>query len=80
MVVGVTIFQLLLYSCVVSNGMDGLLMSKTCDWRPAGFYRVEGKCGVEGSQQHGKPVREFVVIMGSPRKVEGHKCQPITVD
>lgn len=72
-----TIFQLLLYSCVVTNGIGGELLSKTCEWRPAGFYLIEGKCGVESSQQHGKPMFEFVA---SNRTVEGHKCQPITVD
>lgn len=76
-----TIFQLLLYSCVVTNGHGGELLSKTCDWRPSAFYRSEGKCGVEGSQQHGKPVHEFAVVLeASPRTIEGHRCQPITVD
>lgn len=75
-----TIFQLLLYSCVVTNGMDGLLLSKTCEWRASAFYRSEGKCGVEGAQQHGRTVHEFAFNPAASRKVETHKCQPITVD
>lgn len=76
-----TIFQLMLYSCVVTNGLGGEMLSKTCDWRAAGLYRLEGKCGVEGSQEHGKPIHEFSrVINSTVRKVEMHKCVPLTVD
>jgi hypothetical protein len=76
-----TIFQLMLYSCVVNNGIGGELLSKTCDWRPSALYRVEGKCDVEGSQQHGKPIHEFSVSINSTKRtIEMHKCIPLTVD
>jgi hypothetical protein len=65
------IFHLLLYSCVLSNGLDGELLSKTWRWDASGFYVQQEKCGAKGALAIGTPVFSDTF---EDRKIEKFKC------
>lgn len=71
-----TIFQLLVYSCVAFNGLDGNLLSKTCRWDVRDLYSSELTCNSDGASWTGRPIFSDVA---EDRKVERHKCSPIHV-
>lgn len=75
-----TIFQLALFICTTINptGLNDRY-SKDCVWENQSLYLSEGKCDVEGSQQHGKPVHRFSRIIGSTVNIENHKCSSVYV-
>lgn len=64
-------FQLMVYSCVSAAGIDGELLSKTCDWRPWDFYVYEQVCEWAGGALIGKPIFSDVY---EDRKIENTKC------
>jgi hypothetical protein len=72
-----TIFQLLVYSCVVANSFDGDLMSKTCRWDLRGFYVAAYRCNEKGASLIGSPIFSDVY---EDRKVDKFKCSPVSVD
>lgn len=75
-----TIFQLLIYSCLATHGLDGELLSQTCRWDARDLYRERDKCERDGSAEIGRPIHEFNVVLGAgPRKAERHKCTPVAV-
>jgi hypothetical protein len=78
-----TIFSLLVYSCVtITNGLGGGgdALTMTCRWDQRGLYVDEGRCNEGGRAAAGELVHEFSVVVGAtPRKVEKHSCNPISV-
>lgn len=75
-----TIFQLAFFVCTtIQPTLGSDRYSKECEWQPAGLYASEGRCGVEGSQQHGKPVHRFSHVIGSTVLVESHRCTSVSV-
>lgn len=67
-----TIFGLLLYSCVSSNGIDGELLSRTCRWdNQYPHYSTYEKCAAAGLKAIGTPVFSDTA---EDRHVEKHKC------
>lgn len=71
-----TIFQLMVYSCVTTNGLDGELLSKVCRWDAGAFYVSREKCEAEGRKRTGEPILSFI---HEDRRIEHFKVQPITV-
>ena len=67
-------FQLLVYSCVTANGIDGSLLSKTCDWRRQEFYLKEEACKADGNGLIGHPIFSDTY---EDRKIENFKCTPM---
>ena len=68
-----TIFQLLVYSCVAANGLDGSLLSMTCRWDARQLFASEAGCSAFGASEMGKPIFPiptmpiFIVDLGGYR-------------
>ena len=72
-----TIFQLLVYSCVTANGLDGELLAKTCRWQVGSLYVAAAKCEEAGAARFME--RMFSDIYEDLR-VEKHKCVKVWVN
>ena len=66
-----TIFQLLLYSCVSTHYTDGNPLTKTCDWRPDAFFAQEDQCKQNGTNELGHLVFSEAA---EERRIEYFKC------
>lgn len=76
-----TIFQLLVYSCVSVNGLDGELMTKICRWDSRDLYVTTARCEEAGAKAFMSQIFSFEHIIGeSHRHVEKHKCVKVWVN
>ena len=69
-----TILQLLVYSCVTTNGLDGEPLPKVCQWEPHDIYRTNRKCQEAGA--HHMMSQTF----SGGRGVEKHRCIRVRVN
>lgn len=76
------IYQLALFVCTIVEPSlaNADRYSKECIWENYGLYVNEGKCEIEGSQQHGKPMHRFYKIINSTVLIENHRCSSIRVE
>ena len=66
-----TIFQLMLYSCVMTMyPMTGDLLSKTCNWQPRGWYLSEQKCSDDGRTMKCPQWADAIMNLGPITKEE----------
>ena len=74
-----TIFQLIVYSCVTANGLDGELLAKTCRWDTRDLYAKTDRCEEAGAAIL---MLQFEVLSGlyEDRRVEKHKCIKVWVN
>jgi len=74
-----TIFNLLVYSCVTLTDFSGDLISKTCNWRPASNsmpYARKEVCEAQGQLLIGTPIFSDVY---EDRRVDKFKCDSRSV-
>lgn len=71
-----TVFQLLIYSCVSLNGLDGELVSKMCRWDAREMFQTEASCGVAGTVEMGKPIWGDIY---EDRTAAKFKCSPVSI-
>lgn len=69
------VFQLLIYSCVTLNNLDGTLASKTCRWDQRSLYDTNAACAVAGRGYVGHPVFET----DEWRLIEQTRCVALSV-
>jgi hypothetical protein len=79
-----TIFQLLVYSCITANGLDGELIAKTCRWDARALYVTTERCEEAGAKAFMSEIfgdSMNIDNLGRPqiRRVEKHKCEKVTV-
>ena len=72
-----TIFQLLVYSCVSVNGLDGELMTKMCRWDQGKLYKTEAHCDEAGAARF---MERMFSDVADDRHVEKHKCVKVWVN
>ncbi len=72
-----TIFQLLVYSCVTANGLDGELLAKTCRWDTRDLYSTTDKCEEAGAANF---MSQLGADLYEERRVERHKCVKVWVN
>ena len=70
-----TVWTLLVYSCVTLTSLQGDLTSKTCSWNGGALYRTEGACGA-AAPKIGTPIFSDVA---DGRKVEKTRCDRLSV-
>jgi len=74
-----TIFQLMVYSCVQYNIVPLMPYSDytiSCRWQPWGFHQSKESCEREAASQLGKPIFSDVA---DGRKVEKAQCADINI-
>lgn len=62
----VTVFQLIVHSCLIANFSDGSLQSADCKWEDHGLFKFEQTCKSDGIKQ-----------MGSG--ADGYRCLKLSV-
>jgi hypothetical protein len=72
-----TIFHLLVYSCISVNGLDGELLAKTCRWDDRDLYVTSARCEEAGAKTLMSQIFSDVY---EDRRVERHKCMPVWVN
>lgn len=72
-----TIFHLLVYSCVTANGLDGELIAKTCRWDSRSLYTTTDRCEEAGARTL---MSQIFGDVYEDRRVERHKCLPVWVN
>ena len=72
-----TIFQLLVWSCVRATSFGGDVVSMQCDWSPWGLHVSEDTCKNRAAASIGVPIHSFIM---NGRTVDEAKCVAVLVN
>lgn len=67
-----TVFQLLIHSCLITNFSDGSLMSAECKWDNIGLLKFEQSCKTDGIRKIGSKIED--------RTADQFKCLKLGVN
>jgi len=75
-----TIYQLMVYSCLAVIDLHGDLVTKTCTWQPRQMFAQQVRCDEAGRASIGERIFRDSIQMGAdPEKVERARCVPLSV-